>query len=176
MTVSIDPEKLRKQKHQQIRLSAMNLLARREHSVKELTDKLRLRYLDSDCDYNRDGNLIETVVDDLKSQDLQSDQRFVESFIRLRASQGKGPVRICQELKQRGISAAIAKSAIHCSGVDWYELALTCYLKKFAPHRSDSVDISFSQLERKEQVKRQRYLSYRGFNFEHIAYALNPSK
>ena len=62
----------------QARYSAMNLLARREHSYVELERKLKQRgFADS---------VIEQALQRLQEQGLQSDQRFVESFIRARAS------------------------------------------------------------------------------------------
>lgn len=168
-------EKTLKKQSQQIRLSAMNLLARREHSVKELTDKLKLRYFSS-FELQSQSELIETVVDELTAQDLQSNQRFTESFIRVRAGQGKGPLRISQELKQRGITQDEIQSALKRADIDWFELALSVYQRKFY-FQCDGIDTSAdARLEVKDQVKRQRYLSYRGFSFEQITYALNPSE
>lgn len=168
-------EKTLEKQRQQIRFSAMNLLARREHSVKELTDKLKLRYVASPEGQPING-LITGVVDELKAENLQSDQRFVESFIRVRVSQGKGPLRISQELKQRGISDDAIQSELKQSDVDWFELALSVYQRKFCFNRDGIIKTEpFNKLERKNQIKHQRYLSYRGFNFDQIAYALNPS-
>lgn len=179
MQSSASPEKTLKRKQQQIRLSAMNLLARREHSEKELRDKLRLRYMNGlgDCKLDNEladlTGLIDLAVDELKSQDLQSDQRFAESFIRLRIGQGKGPLRILQDLKQKGIEENYCNTLLNRAEVDWFELALSVYVRKFGSGSTGVPITSFKQLERKDQIKRQRFLSYRGFSFEHINYVLS---
>jgi regulatory protein len=73
-----------------VRISALNLLTRREHSLKELTTKLQLKYSDSYF------GMIEDVLNALKASNLQSDRRFAESFLRSRVCKGQGQYRIEQ--------------------------------------------------------------------------------
>ena len=73
---------------------AMNLLARREHSRAELKEKLLKREFEPDE--------VEATVASLADRNLISDERFAESFATGRIRRGQGPVRIRQELRQRG--------------------------------------------------------------------------
>jgi regulatory protein len=57
-----------------IRLKAMDLLARREHSVKELLKKLSDRF--------EEPELIIKVVDQLAQDNLVSNSRFAEMYVR----------------------------------------------------------------------------------------------
>ena len=74
----------------------MGLLARREHSARELSHKLKSR------DY--DEVSIQAVIESLIDEGLQSDDRFAEQFTRSRVEKGYGPIRIRQELRERGIA------------------------------------------------------------------------
>ncbi|HIM95169.1 MAG TPA: regulatory protein RecX, partial [Gammaproteobacteria bacterium] len=73
----------------------MQMLVRREHSVVELTQKLTTKVFDR-AD-------IERALDLLIEQNYQSDERFAAEFIQMRFNQGKGPIKISVDLKQRGI-------------------------------------------------------------------------
>jgi regulatory protein len=134
----------------EIRYKAMDFLARREHSRKELREKLRKRY--------DDHILIDEVVDTLVLEGLQSDKRYVESFLRQRVAAGYGPLRLRAELRQRGISEnEISLGLSELSG-DWLALAETAWQKKFGVAAVDA----------REKAKQQRFLAYRGFSNETI--------
>ena len=79
-----------------VRLAAMDLLARREHSVIELKRKLQRRFGD-EC-------AIDDQVARLAEEGLQSDARFAESFLCQRSGSGYGPARLKAELRERGLS------------------------------------------------------------------------
>ena len=53
----------------------------------------------------------------LIEQNYQSDERFSEAFILMRHNQGKGPLKIASELKQRGINK------FNLDVFDWFKLA-----------------------------------------------------
>jgi len=76
-----------------IRMKAMDLLARREHSFFELKSKLLKK------GFNEEQVVMELhqLIDD----HLLSDSRFTEIFISSRKEQGKGPLRIESELQKR---------------------------------------------------------------------------
>jgi len=76
------------------RKKAMDLLARREHARGELERKLAAAGFDAD--------IAADVLQRLADEGLQSDRRFVESFVQSRINQGKGPLRIHADLGQRG--------------------------------------------------------------------------
>ncbi|SMN15453.1 Regulatory protein RecX [uncultured Candidatus Thioglobus sp.] len=124
----------------------MRLLVRREHSVFELRQKLTIKEFDEDD--------IESSIDTLIEKNYQSDVRFSADFIQMRFNQGKGPIKIIVELKQRGIDQ------FDLSGYDFYTLARNIRERKFGKQ----VPIDF-----KEKAKQQRFLQSRGFNFEHIS-------
>ena len=137
-----------------LRLSAMNILARRENSRKEVRDKL-IKKLDPATE------LLDTVLDQLVAEDLLSDQRFSEAFVRWRVGKGQGPVRIRMALRERGVDGDAVLS--ECE-VDWFALAGEVAHKRFG--ETPAIDA-------KQRAKRMRFLQYRGFNGEQIRAALN---
>lgn len=82
----------------------MDLLARREHGRAELTRKLRQR--------GAPAELIEAALERLADEGLLSESRYIESFIRGRASSGYGPLRIREELTQRGLPRGEVEQAL----------------------------------------------------------------
>lgn len=117
----------------------------REHSVLELEQKLALKEFDDDE--------IQEAIQLLQEQGFQSNVRFAEAFIQMRFNQGKGPIKIKGELRQRGISS------FDLSIFDWFELALNEKTKKYGGENPKSL---------KEIAKQKRFLQSRGFDFEHI--------
>ena len=130
---------------------AMNLLARREHSLLELKLKLTARDIDADQ--------VDAVVADLAARDLVSDARFAESFTQARMRRGQGPVRIRQELRQRGVDAATADNCLAARAGEWESLVVSVRHKKFG----ESLPEEF-----KDKAKQMRFLEYRGFTAEQI--------
>lgn len=145
----------------QILSSALNLLARREHGFKELSQKLRLKGFDK--------GLIDVCVTKLAEQGLQSDQRFAESFMRQRIAKYYGPVRIRYELYQKGVKAQLVE-ALFQRPVDWFGLAQKAYKKHFPSNACKHLE----DFELKKLKARQfRYLQSRGFETEQIHYAIS---
>jgi len=140
-----------------IRVSALNLLARREHSLKELKTKLQKRYSDSCC------GLIDDILCVIKEDNLQSDCRFAESFIRSRVNKGQGQYRIESELQQRGVTENDIYWAFQQEPIDWLQLARNVTHKRFG---------ETPPLDLKERAQRCRFLQYRGFSNDQIEYAL----
>lgn len=133
-----------------LRYAAMSLLARREHSCLELRQKLLKRYPEPE--------LVETVVQNLAAEALQSDDRFAEAFVSMRKNRGQGPVRIIGELQQRGVSEAIYSRYIDPSDEHWVESARTVCLRKYGSFASKPA----------QRAKQMRFLQYRGFTAEQI--------
>jgi regulatory protein len=65
---------------------SLDLLSRREHSRKEIKDKLLLRFQSDD--------LIQTVLDKLETNNLINELRFAEAYTRSRKRKGFGPKKI----------------------------------------------------------------------------------
>ncbi len=80
---------------------AVSLLARREHSSRELREKLRARSFSAEA--------VESALATLREQDLQSDYRFAEACTRSLMSRGYGSLRVAGELRERGVSGDIAQ-------------------------------------------------------------------
>jgi len=133
---------------QQIRQKALDLLARREHSRFELQQKLtRYGFVAAD---------IATVLDELVQQKLLNDARFTEEYVRMRVRRGFGPLRIREELHERGISTEIITESLFNSNFDWQELAKETFLKKFAGKSASSLS---------DKAAMMRYLQYKGYDF-----------
>ena len=96
-----------------VRRAAMDLLARREHGRMELSRKLRSRGAPPD--------LIEPALEKLADEGLLSEARYLESFVRMRANAGYGPLRIREELTQRGLPREEIEQALRDCGFDWNE-------------------------------------------------------
>lgn len=151
-----------------VRLAAMNLLARREHSALELREKLLKRFGEIDGPEGASGTSgktpdIDAVLNRLAEQGLQSDERFTEAFITARERQGKGPLRIAQELRQKGVSDDLVAQYLDESDDCWAELAEEVRSKRFgdAPIQTS-----------KEKARQMRFLQYRGFSHEQVRRAI----
>ena len=77
---------------------ALDLISRREHSKKELKDKLLKRFEEND--------LINQVIEKLESNDLINNYRFAEMYVMSRKRKGFGPKKIAYELFTKGILCA----------------------------------------------------------------------
>jgi regulatory protein len=137
-----------------VRRAAMNLLARREQSFFELIQKLTLKYPDFDKQ-----ETILPALEKLREENLQSDARFVESYVHYRSSRGMGPLKIEMELNQKGISRSQVRAKLYKEEMDWITLCQEALERKFS-------DAPVNDLKDKE--KRYRFLSQRGFNSEQI--------
>ena len=90
---------------------ALGLLARREHSRKELKTKLRQG--------GYEGEETTDAIDRLGEQHYQDDDRFAEVLLRSRISQGYGPMRLRVELKSHGLADARIREVMDEAEVDW---------------------------------------------------------
>lgn len=129
-----------------VRRTAMDLLARREYGRVELTRKLRQR--------GAAAELIESTLDRLAEEGLLSEARYLESFIASRGRAGYGPLRIREELAQRGLPRAAIEQALSDSGLDWSEQLADAWRRKFGGRLPRDV---------RERAQQGRFLSYRGF-------------
>jgi regulatory protein len=131
----------------EIKEVCLRLLARREHSQKELLAKLALRGFDRDE--------VLPVIDELAGQGWQDDLRYAESYARFRILKGYGPIRVSYELSQNGIAALDLDAIVQIEAGSWMALLEQVYRKKYS---HDTL------LERNEWAKRSRFLLHRGFS------------
>ena len=102
----------------------MDLLARCEHGRAELSRKLRQR--------GASAELIDPALDRLAEEGLLDESRYLESFIASRARSGHGPLRIREELAQRGLPRADIERALGACEVDWSAQLREVWRRKFA--------------------------------------------
>ena len=133
------------------RRAAMDLLARREHGRVELTRKLRSR--------GAADELIEVALDRLAEEGLLSEARYLEAFVSYRARAGYGPLRIREELTQRGLARSDIEQALRDSGIDWREQLEDTWRRKFAGELPTDA---------RERARQGRFLSYRGYPLDLI--------
>ncbi|MCB1584507.1 MAG: regulatory protein RecX [Xanthomonadales bacterium] len=133
------------------RASALGSLAMREHSALELRQKLLRK--------NHPSDLVDDLIICLQQENLLSDRRFAESYWRLRADKGYGPMRIGKELQIKGVPSRIIDLARLETEIDFFAVVYAVYQKKYkAAPWSDY----------KEKAKRQAFLYRRGFDHEYI--------
>jgi len=134
-----------------IRMVAMDLLARREHSVSELTRKLKQREFEDDA--------IHAAIVALQQDNLQSDSRFLESVVNYRINAGFGPIKIRYELRQKGIIDDLVDNYLSSLDVDWEASMAGQRIKKFG----NAIPVDY-----KEKMKQARFLQNRGFSPESV--------
>ena len=139
-----------------VRRTAMDLLARREHGRVELTRKLRQRGACPD--------MIDAALDRLTEEGLLSESRYLESYINYRAGSGYGPLRIREELSQRGLARGDIEEALRECDFNWQERLEETWRRKF----SGQVPV-----DAKERARQGRFLSYRGYPLEMIGRLLS---
>lgn len=140
-----------------IQAECLRLLTGREHSRKELLQKLAVKGFAKES--------IEPILEELSAENWQSDARYAESYARSRILKGYGPTFIAYELRQHGIDLgktplfdleALAESVAG----GWMALLQQIYSKKYGngpiPNRN-------------EWAKRSRFLLQRGFTNAMIA-------
>lgn len=137
---------------------ALKLLARREHSARELKRKLAARGVSDDD--------AAAAVEHAMAANWQSDARYAGMLVRTRIAGGYGPVRIEAELAVAGVPSEQIRAALDEAAVDWRELAVEVHAKKFGRAPKSSA----------ERAKQYRYLQGRGFDAEQISAALKAEE
>lgn len=134
------------EERQAVRDQAMRLLARREHSQRELRRKLAER--------GHAPALIDDALAALAANGLQSDQRFADAYVRSALNRGHGERKIRAALAERGIASQLTASLLNIGDEEWQRLAAAALRKRFGglPARG-----------RAETAKRLRFLLGRGF-------------
>ncbi len=102
---------------------AMRLLAQREHGRVELGSKLRSRGFDA--------GIVESVLDKLRADGLQSEERYAAALVRRRIGRGYGPVFIRGELRERKVDDEVADSEMNQTDDFWLRQALQALARKF---------------------------------------------
>lgn len=126
---------------------ALGLLARREHSARELQTKLARRgHADGEA-----GDAIER----LQQQGYQDDARFAASIARQRSAQGYGPRRIRAELKSHGLAEPAIREVFIALDADWEAIAAAQLRRRYGTKAPS---------DRAERAVRAGFLLRRGFD------------
>ncbi len=125
----------------------IELLARREHSSRELKLKLARRGVEK---YE-----VDSVLEQLQSKDFQNDARFGEMLVRTRIESGYGPRWIVAELQTHGIGESKARELIDEAGPDWTERVRDQLRRRYGGRKPANLA---------ERAKRANFLLRRGFD------------
>lgn len=134
----------------------MDLLARRDHSRKELARKLVKK--------GHEEPAVVEALQGLASERLLDDGRYAETYIQSRADKGYGPLRIRMELQERGVDDALVAEYLDERDAAWRKRAHAVRDKRFGGELPQ---------EYKEKARQMRFLQYRGFSGEQIRAALD---
>ncbi len=128
---------------------ALGILARREHSEVELATKLRRK--------GHAHEQVQRVLGHLKTENLQSNERFAEAYVHSRIGRGYGPMHIRNELGKRGISEVLVEQTLTRSAEFWIDIARHALQKRFnrVPKQEAAT--------RDHWNKQARFLARRGF-------------
>ena len=128
----------------------MTLLARRDFTVRELSERLIERGIGEAA--------AAAAVAELLRDGVLDDGRYAHNYVAWHAGRGQGPLRIAAELRRRGLAADLIEPAL-ATGPDWSALARKVCRAKFGPEPPDSWAL---------RARRARFLQYRGFSSDHI--------
>ena len=134
---------------------ALDIISRREHSQKELSDKLIKKF--------NIPELVDLVIHGLLEKNLLNDYRYSESYVVARKRKGFGPKKIGYELVSRGVNENTASEVIGAEG-GWRDAALQAFNKKYKAGISKDF---------KERNKQKVFLQNRGFSFQEIDSVFN---
>lgn len=137
----------------EVREIAVRYLGRREYAIQELRHKLVQRGADS--------AISDKVVADLAEENLVSDQRFTEMYVRMRMRRLFGPLKIRGELRSRGINDHLINETMPDAQEDWFDAA-----SQWAGKRNKAV------LDYAGRVRIYRSLMNRGFTHEQANVAI----
>jgi regulatory protein len=133
-----------------IREQCIRLLARREHTRRELVRKLSVRGFEP--------TVFESVLNALEEENLLSEARFTEAYVRSRLESGYGPLRIRASLLERGVASTLIADALDIGEDTWRAYCQAAWQRRFGSPPAD----------RQQWAKQSRFLANRGFNGDHI--------
>lgn len=131
---------------------AYSLLARREHSRKELYRKLSQRENCADIS-------IHALLDKLEAENLLSVERYAEAVVHSGLQRGYGRLKILKKLRENDIPGALIDRYLNQADINWHEQIHQVRVKKVGECISDDYA---------ERARLSRFLASRGFETELI--------
>lgn len=145
---------------EQVHRFFLNILSRREHAAQELIVKGQRKGFSN--------AILQKVIEDFKSKDLQSDERFTSTFVRSKHLSGWGPQKIRLYLQKHRINRQLIEenvSNIELSEEEELDQLKTLVLKKKG---------SWAKLDnQKLKEKIYRHLLQKGFKGNRILAKMN---
>lgn len=138
----------------EMRAFAYRLLGRREYSVLELGRRIRQKW--------PDAGGVDDLLDALVEENLLSDERFAESFVRTRIQRCQGPLKVRAELRGKGVSDSLVDNALAAHEGLWTDLAAEWLRRQF-----------HGPVDFEQKKKYYRRLVSRGFTHDQAMDALN---
>jgi regulatory protein len=129
-----------------IEQAAIRLLSVTEHTTLQLQRKLQKKGFDAEE--------VAEVLADLAGRKLLSDERFASQYLVMRSARGYGPLRIAQEMREKGVPDSLVEEALANCNDDWAAVMQQVVRKKFGPAPANDYT---------NRAKRARFLEYRGF-------------
>lgn len=136
------------------RLAAIPWLARRDYCSAELRERLLAA--------GYEPAAVESALARLQADRTLDDGRYAERYVAYHAGRGEGPVRIRRQLLDLGVPTDLVERALGTEA-DWRGRAREVRARRFGaapPHCW------------KEKARQAKFLQYRGFSSDHIAFAL----
>lgn len=130
-------------------------MARREHSAREIQQKLKQRGFDH--------STIQKVLQKAQTQGWQSDERFAQVWVRTCIVRGDGRRKILAQAQQKGLAISLVEQALQGEQPDWNEACYQRLIRKFGEQPPS---------DQKQRDKITRHLLQRGFSFDAIKHAL----
>lgn len=140
----------------EIRAFAYRLLGRREYSEFELNQRLGRKW--PQLESGAAADLLEALV----NENLLSDERFTESYVRMSIQKQQGPLKIRAALRARGVADSLISRELDRHSDRWIDLA-TEWLQRRHP----------TALDFDGRKKYYRRLLNRGFSHEQAMDAVN---
>ncbi len=136
------------------RVAALDALGRRDHASGELRAKLQAK--------GYEPALVDRLIEELRTERLVDDRRFVANFIAYHAQRGQGPLRVRAQLGQLGMRGELVELELDAYPT-WLDQLRAVRRKKFG----ETPPTSFT-----ERQRQARFLGYRGFTGAQIRTAL----
>lgn len=140
----------------ELRAFAYRLLGRREYSVAELDQRLRQKWPQAPA------SAVDQLLEALADENLLSDERFAEAFVRSQVQRHQGPLKIRAALRARGVADALVNRQLEAHAREWTDLA-AAWLQRQHP----------GELGFDDRKKYYRRLLGRGFAHDQAMDALN---
>jgi regulatory protein len=137
---------------------ALRMLSRREYAAHELFTLLSAKGFDQ--------TILDTLLQQLQQENLQSDARYAEAYARSRQQRGFGPLRIKQDLSHKGIAAELITDVLNHCETPWEIAIQSARSKRFGEALPE---------DHQSRAKQIRFLQYRGFPMELAYWAVNSS-